>query len=236
MKRVAAGFILLCGLGVQAATWESSTVWGFANLGNSSTNAASVQGWYFSAAQGTSPQTINGITFTGLNIGAEATGVNGILSWSGASGYDLSTFNWTGLSDVDARNAVSVGGIHGDVGQAMSLSFEMAAGSEYVIEMVSLQASYFETTRHFDVAVDGVALIHNYYVPNTSPYNNHVIIRGTSDGIINLDFSMGDFVPNDLNPAISMITVAQIVPEPVGASLIAVVAVIAFFIRRRFFE
>jgi hypothetical protein len=229
MKRVVAVSVLLCAIGVQAATWESSTVWGFANLGNSSTNAVSVQGWYFSATQATSSQWINGITFTGLNIGPEASGSNGILSWSGVSGYDLSTFTW-GLEA--ARDAVSVGGIHGDTDAAMSLSFEMAAGLDYVVEVVALQGSNFTTSRYFDLAVDGVALIDNYYVPNTNTYNNHVIIRGTSDGIINLDFSAGSVA--DANPAISMITVAQVIPEPASALLISSVTLIGLFIRRRF--
>jgi hypothetical protein len=231
MKRVLAGLILLCGLGVQGAIYNASTVWGFANLGDSSTNAVSAQGWYFSAAQGTASQLINGINFTGLNIGSEASGSNGILSWSGASGYDLPTFAW----NMDAaRDAVSVGGIHGDVGAAMSLSFEMAAGLNYVIEMVALQPSSASSDRYFDLAVDGSPLIDNYYVPNTSPYKNHVIIRGTSDGTINLDFSAGS--TGDVNPAISMITVAQVIPEPASALLISSVMAIGLFIRRRFAE
>jgi hypothetical protein len=224
MKKVVAGFVLLCGLGVQAATWESSSVWGFTNLGDSSTNAVSVQGWYFANTRAGASQSINGINFTGLNVGAEASGSNSILSWSGAYGYDLWSFGWMLES---ARDAVSVGGIS----TTMSLSFEMAAGLDYVVEMVSLQGSDFGSPRYFDLAVDGVGLIDNYYVPNTSPYNNHVIIRGTSDGSIDLDFSVGS--AGDTNPAISMITVAQ-VPEPASALLLAVGFGLLQLFRRRF--
>ncbi|MBN2704063.1 MAG: hypothetical protein JXR23_07615 [Pontiellaceae bacterium] len=233
VKTVVAGSILLYGLSVQAdPTWSASTVLGFAELGNSSKDAESVQGWYFSSTRGTSSQTINGINFTGLNIGTEETGSNGVLSWNGANGYDLTAPDW---GDA-ARNAVSVGGVHGGGSDlAMSFSFSMEAGKEYVIEMVSIQPSYFGKDRHFDLAVDGELLIHNYWVPYESPHNNHVIIRGISDGSIDLLFTAGS-TTDDTNPAISLITVAEAIPEPAVASFIGLFGVGALVVRRFFMK
>jgi hypothetical protein len=133
-----------------------------------------------------------------------------------------------------ARDAVSVGGLHGN----MSLSFQMEAGLDYVIELVSLQANYFSTARSFDLAVDGEELIANYWVPNDSPYNNQVIITGTSDGSIDLSFSPGDYAGSDYNPAISMITVAQAqaIPEPAVMSLIGLFGVGTLAVRRIFMK
>ena len=236
VKTAMTGLVLLCGLNVQATpTWSASTVWGFTELGNSSKAEETdfIQGWYFSQTGDTTSQTINGINFTGLNVGSEETGSNGILSWSGANGYGLSV-DWTadGLDDASARNAVSVGGIHG--ANDMSLSFAMEAGSEYVIELVSIQPDYFNKDRYFDLAVDGESLIDNYWVPYEAPHNNHVIIRGISDGSIDLSFSAGD--GGDANPAISLITVAKAIPEPAVASFIGLFGVGALVARRFFMK
>jgi hypothetical protein len=225
------GVIVLLGIAsaVRAATWESFGDWAFTNLVSENVNDTTV-GWYFSSVGGLSGQQINGVDFSGVTVNTtEGLGSNGILSWSSAAGYSLAgLFNW--YEPYSTQNAMSVGGLWSQSDSIMSLDLDIAAGTDYVIELVSLQPSGGDP-RTFDLSVDGELTINDYYVPSTSPFNVCVKIYGTSDGNVDLDFTAGSY--GDTAPAFSIITVTQI-PEPASIAMLGVVLGAGFFIRRRF--
>lgn len=220
--------LLVIAASVKAATWESSGVWAFTNL-VSEANETSV-GWYFSSMNGLSGQQINGVDFSGVTVGTtEGSGSSGILSWSSAAGYDLSGRFYWGES-YSTQNAMSVGGLWSQSDLLMSLDLDIAAGTDYVIELVSLQPSG-SGSRTFDLYVDGALTINDYYVPSTDPFNVCVKIYGTSDGNVDLDFTGGSY--GDTAPAFSIIAVTQI-PEPASITLLGVICACGLFIRSRF--
>ncbi len=230
MKKTFGVIVLLAiSVSVKATTWESFGDWAFTNLVSENVNDTTV-GWYFSSVGGLSGQQINGVSFSGVTVGeTEESGSSGILSWSSAAGYSLAgLFNWN--EPYSTQNAMSVGGLWSQSDSTMSLDLDIAAGTDYVIELVSLQPSGGDS-RTFDLSVDGALTINDYYVPSTSPFNVCVKIYGTSDGNVDLDFTVGSY--GDTAPAFSIIAVTQI-PEPASIAMLGVVLGAGFFIRRRF--
>ncbi|MFA7256499.1 MAG: PEP-CTERM sorting domain-containing protein [Kiritimatiellales bacterium] len=226
------GVIVLLGIAaaVRAATWESFGDWAFTNLVSENVYDTTV-GWYFSSEGGLSGQQINGVSFSGVTVGeTEGSGSSGILSWGGAAGYSLAGYFYWGAS-YPVQNAMSVGGLWSQSDLRMSLDLDIAAGTDYIIELVSLQPSGSSSSRTFDLYVDGALTINDYYVPATDPFNVCVKVYGTSDGNVDLDFTAGSY--GDPAPAFSIITVTQI-PEPASIAMLGVVLGAGFFIRRRF--
>lgn len=226
--------LLLAALPASAAVndWNWSQDWAFNKLVTSDTNDSTV-GWFFTSDLGATTQELNGVSFTGLTVGTnEGSGSNGILSWSSASGYSLgSSFYWG--AEYSAQNAMSGGGLwSGSSGDGtMSLDLNIAAGTDYVIELVSLQESASATNRTFDLYVDGALIVNDYGVPNTDPYNVRVKLYGTSDGVVDIDFALGS--SGDPVPAFSIITVTE-VPEPATtAALFGLASLGALIVRRR---
>jgi len=178
------------------------------------------QGWFFTSdpAESIADVTLDGVTFKGNLVAAAAdqSGANGVLSWSDAQGYDIDGFSWGGMPEQAARDALSIGGIWSGVDQDLSFDIDLAAGTPFIIELVSLQPNGI---RRMDVSVDGALVMDEWTVIGGNPpgaYNKLLRFAGVSDGTIDLEFTGGS--AGDMNPALSILTLT-VVPEPSSAAL-----------------
>lgn len=191
------------------------SVWGFTGLLDSANDET--QAWFFSSSALTD-QVLREQTFTFVQVGSESDGSSGTLSWTSAAGYANDSYNWgSGVSEYEARNAMSHGGLWSTGDNSMSLNITLEASTQYIVEIVAMQPEG-ETIRTMDITVDG-ALLYDDWTVNTSndDYNSLLRFGGTSDGTINIDFTAGS--SGLINPAITIVTVTP-VPEPATMALL----------------
>lgn len=217
--------LLFVSIGLRAATIQTNiSEWAFTSLLDSANE--NTIGWFFSSSS-LPGVNLRGTAFTAVTPGS--TGTSGILSWNSAEGYGNNSFSWVGAPDKTERDATSHGGIWSGIDQTISLDIALNSGTDYIIELVSMQPSG-GGTRTMDITVDGSLLIDNWAVSESPIFNTLLRFSGTSDGNIDIDFAAGNY--GDSSPAFTIITVTPI-PEPVSASLMAVVVATGIFIRRR---